>query len=53
MERDMKNKEAELLDWLREHPHADPEAAREVRRRLREIRLENHLKSVETALKQI
>jgi len=52
MEKDMKNRERELLDWLRERPHADPEAVREVRRRLRELRLEEHLKSVKTVSKQ-
>jgi len=41
-------KEKELLSWLQEHPDADPEAIKEVQRRLREIRLNNHLNSVKT-----
>lgn len=34
------------LQWLKDHPDADPESIKEVQRRLRELRLNNHLNSV-------
>ncbi|MGJ1198864.1 hypothetical protein ACR777_05510 [Sphingobacterium spiritivorum] len=42
------DKESEYENWLRNHPEADPEAIREIQRRLREIRLEKHLNTTKT-----
>lgn len=36
----------EYLEWLKDHPDADPESIKEVQRRLRELRLDDYLNSV-------